>query len=130
MGFERSLEGLQEVESSLENLESDAEQILEVFMEKLSSLLNLTSPSFPKSNDKNSNKIFYDKNNFRTSNKLHTIADSLSEAIENLKLLIDEKRDELAITFGTDNKIYAIGGFGGTSNACLKSAERYNIKLD
>jgi hypothetical protein len=26
-----------------------------------------------------------------------------------------EKRDELAITLGADSKIYAVGGFGGTS---------------
>lgn len=36
------------------------------------------------------------------------------------------KRDELAIAMGPDNKIYAIGGFGGPSNSCLDSAERYN----
>ena len=37
-----------------------------------------------------------------------------------------ERRDELAVTIGPDNKIYAIGGFGSLSNICLKSAERYN----
>ena len=52
-----------------------------------------------------------------------------------------EKRDELAvrllnfndliqITMGTDNKMYAIGGFGSQSNTCLNSVERYNPKLD
>lgn len=37
-----------------------------------------------------------------------------------------EKRDELAVTQGLDGKIYAIGGFGGDTNTCLNSAERYN----
>lgn len=37
-----------------------------------------------------------------------------------------EKRDELAVTQGLDGKIYAIGGFGGISNTCLNTAERYN----
>ena len=37
------------------------------------------------------------------------------------------RRDELAACLGPDNKIYAIGGYGGTSNAsCLKSVERYD----
>lgn len=40
-----------------------------------------------------------------------------------------ERRDELAVTFGPDNKIYAIGGFGGSQNICLKSAERYDPYL-
>jgi N-acetylneuraminic acid mutarotase len=34
------------------------------------------------------------------------------------------KRDELAACLGPDNKIYAIGGYGGGDNACLSSAER------
>lgn len=37
-----------------------------------------------------------------------------------------EKRDELGVALGFDGKIYAIGGFGGDSNICLNSAERYN----
>jgi influenza virus NS1A-binding protein len=37
------------------------------------------------------------------------------------------KRDELATCLGPDNKIYAIGGYGGGDNACLSSAERYNV---
>lgn len=36
------------------------------------------------------------------------------------------KRDELAACLGPDNKIYAIGGYGGGDNACLSSAERYD----
>ena len=37
------------------------------------------------------------------------------------------RRDELAACLGPDNKVYAIGGYGGTSNAsCLKSVERYD----
>ena len=39
-----------------------------------------------------------------------------------------DKRDELAITFGNDKKIYSIGGFGGKNNTCLKSAERLDLK--
>lgn len=42
------------------------------------------------------------------------------------------KRDELSVAFGPDQKIYAIGGFGGkpreqadTANTCLETAERY-----
>lgn len=38
-----------------------------------------------------------------------------------------ERRDELAVTMGLDNKIYAIGGFGGDNNMCMKTAERYNF---
>lgn len=36
------------------------------------------------------------------------------------------KRDELAACLGPDNKIYAIGGYGGGDNACLSSAERFD----
>ena len=37
------------------------------------------------------------------------------------------RRDELASCLGPDNKIYAIGGYGGTSNAsCLSTVERYD----
>lgn len=32
-----------------------------------------------------------------------------------------EARDELAVCLGKDNKIYAIGGFGGKNNDSLKS---------
>ena len=39
---------------------------------------------------------------------------------------LNMKRDELAVATGPDNKIYAIGGFGGSKNACLNSAERYD----
>ena len=44
------------------------------------------------------------------------------------------KRDELSVAFGPDQKIYAVGGFGGkprpqeqadTANTCLETAERY-----
>lgn len=38
------------------------------------------------------------------------------------------KRDELAACYGPDNKIYAIGGYGGGDNSCLQSAERYDPK--
>ncbi|KAL4442810.1 hypothetical protein ABPG74_010699 [Tetrahymena malaccensis] len=41
-----------------------------------------------------------------------------------------EKRDELAVTLGLDKKIYAIGGFGGTKNVCLRTAERYDPETD
>lgn len=41
-----------------------------------------------------------------------------------------EARDELAVSLGPDNKIYAIGGFGGRNNQPLKSAEVYDPKLD
>jgi len=34
---------------------------------------------------------------------------------------LNEGRDELAATVGRDGKIYAIGGFGGPDNTCLKS---------
>lgn len=37
-----------------------------------------------------------------------------------------ERRDELAITVGFDKQIYAIGGFGGSKNICLRSAERFD----
>lgn len=36
------------------------------------------------------------------------------------------KRDELASCIGPDNKIYALGGYGGGDNSCLASAERYD----
>lgn len=38
-----------------------------------------------------------------------------------------EKRDELSVILGFDGNIYAIGGFGGIGNTCLKSCERYII---
>jgi len=34
---------------------------------------------------------------------------------------MNEPRDELSITLGNDDKIYAIGGFGGNNNEPLKS---------
>ncbi|EGR33674.1 kelch motif family protein, putative [Ichthyophthirius multifiliis] len=37
-----------------------------------------------------------------------------------------EKRDELALTYGLDGKIYSIGGFGGELNQCLNTVERYD----
>jgi influenza virus NS1A-binding protein len=36
------------------------------------------------------------------------------------------KRDELAVTIGPDNKIYAVGGYGGPDNSCLSTAERFD----
>ena len=39
------------------------------------------------------------------------------------------KRDELAACLGPDNRIYAIGGYGGGDNACLASAERFDPVL-
>lgn len=37
------------------------------------------------------------------------------------------RRDELAAVLGPDNKVYAIGGYGGSANACcLDSVERYD----
>lgn len=41
-----------------------------------------------------------------------------------------EKRDEHAVTLGLDKKIYAIGGFGGSKNICLRTAERYDPQID
>ena len=41
------------------------------------------------------------------------------------------RRDELAAVIGPDNKVYAIGGYGGSSNAsCLSSVERYDPVLN
>lgn len=37
------------------------------------------------------------------------------------------KRDELAACIGPDNMIYAIGGYGGGENACLQTAERFDM---
>lgn len=39
---------------------------------------------------------------------------------------LNERRDELAVTVGRDSRIYAIGGFGGCDNTCLRSVERYD----
>lgn len=37
------------------------------------------------------------------------------------------RRDELACCLGPDNKIYAIGGYGGSANAsCLKTVEKFD----
>lgn len=37
------------------------------------------------------------------------------------------RRDELACCLGPDNKIYAIGGYGGSANAsCLSTVERFD----
>lgn len=37
------------------------------------------------------------------------------------------RRDELAAVLGPDNKVYAIGGYGGSANSsCLSSVERYD----
>ena len=38
-----------------------------------------------------------------------------------------EVRDELAVVLGNDNKIYAIGGFGGAENQPLRTVEVYDI---
>lgn len=43
---------------------------------------------------------------------------------------MNERRDELGVTLGLDGKIYAIGGFGGSKNSCLQSAERYDPKTN
>jgi N-acetylneuraminic acid mutarotase len=44
---------------------------------------------------------------------------------------MSQKRDELAAVIGPDNKIYAIGGYGGSSSAnCLNSVERYDPVRD
>lgn len=32
------------------------------------------------------------------------------------------------MTIGPDGKIYAVGGYGGQSNNCLSSVERFNIQ--
>lgn len=42
------------------------------------------------------------------------------------------RRDELAIVLGSDNKLYAIGGFGGINtddNSCLNTCERFNPEI-
>jgi len=36
------------------------------------------------------------------------------------------RRDELAACLGPDEKIYAVGGYGGGENNCLDTAERYD----
>jgi hypothetical protein len=41
---------------------------------------------------------------------------------------MNEARDELAVVVGKNNRIYAIGGFGGINNEPLKSAEVYDPK--
>ena len=41
-----------------------------------------------------------------------------------------EPRDELAVALGKNNKIYAIGGFGGRHNQPLRSAEVYDPLTD
>lgn len=38
------------------------------------------------------------------------------------------RRDELAATLGPDGCLYAIGGYGGSENKCLISAERFDFK--
>ncbi|EGR31203.1 kelch-like 12, putative [Ichthyophthirius multifiliis] len=43
---------------------------------------------------------------------------------------MNEKRDELAIAQGLDKRIYAIGGFGGKNNICLKTVERYDFQTE
>lgn len=37
-------------------------------------------------------------------------------------------RDELSLVLGLDGFLYAIGGFGGPSNTCLKEVERYSLE--
>lgn len=37
------------------------------------------------------------------------------------------KRDELSAAIGPDGCIYAIGGYGGTENKCLKMVEKFNF---
>eukprot|EP01016_Furgasonia_blochmanni_P007315 TRINITY_DN12935_c0_g1_i1.p1 TRINITY_DN12935_c0_g1~~TRINITY_DN12935_c0_g1_i1.p1 ORF type:complete len:282 (-),score=50.23 TRINITY_DN12935_c0_g1_i1:373-1158(-) len=37
------------------------------------------------------------------------------------------KRDELSLVLGHDGRLYAIGGFGGPTNTCLNSVERYDF---
>lgn len=41
-----------------------------------------------------------------------------------------EARDELAVVVGKNNRIYAIGGFGGVNNQPLRSAEVYDPKTE
>ena len=41
------------------------------------------------------------------------------------------RREELASCIGSDGKIYAIGGYGGTNNqSCMNSVERYDPNTD
>ena len=40
---------------------------------------------------------------------------------------MSEPRDELAACMGKDNRIYAIGGFGGKNNESLRTAEAFDI---
>ena len=39
------------------------------------------------------------------------------------------RRDELAACLGPDGKIYVVGGYGGSDNNCLNTAERFDPEL-
>lgn len=41
---------------------------------------------------------------------------------------MEEPRDQLAVCLGKDNKIYAIGGFGGKNNEPLKSVQIFDFR--
>lgn len=40
---------------------------------------------------------------------------------------LNMKRDELAACLGPDNCLYALGGYGGSDNSSLSSAERFSF---
>jgi hypothetical protein len=55
------------------------------------------------------------------------IIESLKKITQLVEML--EKRDELAVTVGNYDQIYAIGGEEGALNQCFKSVERCNYIL-
>lgn len=40
------------------------------------------------------------------------------------------RRDELAACVGPDQRIYAVGGYGGGDNSCLDTAERFDLNTN
>lgn len=56
------------------------------------------------------------------------VYDFVLKQIKSLPKLL-EKRDELSLTL-CEGFIYAIGGFGGDSDNCLSSVERYSLSLN
>ena len=74
---------------------------------------------------KNENKIYViGGNDGRVQNRVECL--NLNTKLWSKIPKMNMKRDELAACLGPDNKIYAIGGYGGGDNACLSSAERFD----
>jgi influenza virus NS1A-binding protein len=74
---------------------------------------------------KNENKIYIiGGNDGRVQNRVEAL--SLVTGLWSKIPKMNMKRDELAACIGPDNKIYAIGGYGGGDNSCLASAERFD----